>query len=336
MSEDSEGAPRRGGSSAFFLAKLGLGLILLALLCLWNDTGRNTVRVLAGFQWRYVVLLAVMAQAMNVVCCVKWQLFLRHQGERVSLWRLYGLYLIGKFFSNFLPSMVGGDVTRVLILGRKIGSQSKSAASVFGERFTGLIAMIGVALVFSLATPTIYAEPLVCVALAGSVAMAAAILALLRWPAWLERMTAWLERVPGGRRLGKFAMAMHGESAGFFLERRLMAQTLAWSVVFHVMTGLFTYAAAASIGFSPPVLSVIVVTPLILMLNNLPVSPNNIGWWEWSFSVMLAQVGGTPAEGLGVALVLRAVSLVSAAMGGLWFLAERAERGERKLTKEET
>lgn len=102
-----------------------------------------------------------------------------------------------------------------------------------------------------------------------------------------------------------------------------MARTMAWSVVFHIMTGVFTYAAAVSIGFTPPLLKIIVITPLILMLNNLPVSPNNIGWWEWSFSVMLAQVGGTPAQGLGVALVLRAVSFVSALLGGLWFFVER-------------
>lgn len=323
MSGGSEGR-FPGRTALIFAVKLALGLGLLAVLCLWKDTGRNALHALAGFQWRYLLLLVGMAQAMNLVCCVKWRLFLRHQGADVSLWRLYGLYLIGKFFSNFLPSMVGGDVTRVMLLGREIGSQSRSAASVFGERFTGLIAMIGVALVFSLATPGIYAEPLVCAALAMSLALAAGILALLRWPAWIGKAAAWAQRIPGGRKPGGFAVSLHAESAGFLRERGLMARTLAWSVVFHIMTGIFTYAGAASVGFTPPWLSVIVVTPLILMLNNLPVSPNNIGWWEWSFSVMLAQVGGTPAQGLGVALVLRAVSFVSALMGGLWFLAERS------------
>jgi uncharacterized protein (TIRG00374 family) len=312
-----------GRRAWLFAAKLALGLGLLALLCLWKDTGRNALQVLAGFQWHYVLLLVVMAQAMNLVCCIKWRIFLRHQGEDVSLWYLYGLYLIGKFFSNFLPSMVGGDVTRVMILGREIGSQSRSAASVFGERFTGLIAMIGVALVFSLGAPGIYAEPLVCVALAMSLALAAGILALLRRPAWIRKAAIWAERIPGGRKLGGFAVSLCSESEGFLRERGLMARTMAWSVVFHIMTGVFTYAAAVSIGFTPPLIKIIVITPLILMLNNLPVSPNNIGWWEWSFSVMLAQVGGTPAQGLGVALVLRAVSFVSALLGGLWFFVER-------------
>ncbi len=325
---------------AVYIAKLGVGVLLLVALCFWRNTGRDAARVLAQFQWKYVILLLVVAQALNLISCVKWQLFLRHQGARVSLWRLWGLYLIGRFFSNFLPSMVGGDLTRMVILGRDIGSQSRSAASVFGERFTGLIAMIGVAMAFSVVTPGIYGEPLVCVALAMSLAGMVVILALVRWPSWLERLARWLDRLPGGRRIGALSLSIHAEIASLFAEHGLMARTLSWSVAFHVMAGLFTYVACISVGFHPPLLSVIVVTPIVLMLNNLPVSPNNVGWWEWSFSVMLAQVGGEPAQGLSVALVLRAVSLVSSLIGGVWFAVERprlkeaeraaASQGERQ------
>ena len=63
-------------------------------------------------------------------------MILRERGVGLPFSRLFVLYLIGKFFNNFMPSMVGGDITRILLLGRQIGSQSRSAASVILERFT--------------------------------------------------------------------------------------------------------------------------------------------------------------------------------------------------------
>ena len=45
-------------------------------------------------------------------------------------------------FSNFSPSMIGGDVARVVMSSRETGSGSRAAASVLIERFTGLATMI--------------------------------------------------------------------------------------------------------------------------------------------------------------------------------------------------
>lgn len=324
MSGGRPGGRRR--EAALFVLKLGIGLALLCVLCFWRGTGREALRHLAGFQWPYVVLLLVLAQVQNLISCVKWQLFLRHQGHRVSLMRLWALYLIGRFFSNFLPSMVGGDLTRMVLLGREIGSQSRSAASVFWERFTGLIAMIGVAVVFSLAHRGIYREPLVAAALAASVVAAVVLVALMGRPLWLTWAVGLLGRLPGGKRPAALLVKIHEEIVVLCRERQLMARAMAWSVLFHLMAGVFTYAACVSIGFHPPLLSVIVITPIILMLNNLPVSPNNVGWWEWSFTIMMTQAGGAPAQGLGVALVLRATAMLSSMAGGVLFMMERPRK----------
>jgi glucose uptake protein GlcU len=55
----------------------------------------------------------------------------------------------------------------------------------------------------------------------------------------------------------------------------------------------------------------------------IPVSPNNIGWWEWCFSVLLLDAGATAAEGLAVALTLRAATMSVSLLGGLLFLRWR-------------
>ena len=97
------------------------------------------------------------------------------------------------------------------------------------------------------------------------------------------------------------------------------------------MTSVNVYLCCLAINFAPSFLDIAVITPVILLLNTLPVSPNNIGWWEWTFTILLAEAGAGPTEGLAVGLILRAISLLFSLTGGAFFLIGKAGKG----TKEE-
>jgi glycosyltransferase 2 family protein len=333
MDEKAPPSPTR--RRVTFFLKLVIGIVLLVSLCFWKHTGRDALQLLHGFRWESIIFLFFVGQIQNIISSVKWQLFLNYQGFKISFWRLYGLYLIGRFFSNFLPSMVGGDLTRVFLLGRQIKSQSSSAASVFWERFTGLIAVIVVAVLFSLAYPRIYHEPLVSIGLVASVFGAVVCMVILTHVSLLARVVPLLEVFPKGKRIAAFALKIHGEVAALLGQRQLMTRAMAWSVLYHVMTGVFTYCVCRSIHFNPPFLAILVITPIVVMLNNIPVSPNNLGWWEWTFSIMMTQAGGGTAQGLGVALVIRAISILSSLIGGLLFLFERMHLPSEELKEKE-
>ena len=96
-----------------------------------------------------------------------------------------------------------------------------------------------------------------------------------------------------------------------------------YSLAFHLLAGMNVHVACLSIGIASPILDILVITPVILLLVMIPVSPNNIGWWEWCFSVLLIEAGATAVEGLVVALVLRAVTMGMSMIGGLLFLQHR-------------
>jgi uncharacterized membrane protein YbhN (UPF0104 family) len=106
-------------------------------------------------------------------------------------------------------------------------------------------------------------------------------------------------------------------------QHRLLLLSLLYSFAFHLLAGLNVYVACLSIGLAPPLLDILVITPVILLLVMIPVSPNNLGWWEWCFSVLLMDAGATAAEGLAVALTLRAVTMLVSLVGGLLFLQQR-------------
>ncbi len=76
----------------------------------------------------------------------RWQVVLAGMGFRVPYADVVRQYLVGLFFSNLMPTAVGGDAAKVFYLGRRIGF-IEAGASVLVDRFLGFfwLAMLGAA-----------------------------------------------------------------------------------------------------------------------------------------------------------------------------------------------
>lgn len=309
-----------------FILKLILGVVLLGALLLWRDTGREAVDVFLGLNWVYLIPLFALSFVMIWVSSMKWRLFVLGRGTNVSIWRLMRLYTVGVFFNNFMPSMVGGDLARSYILGRQIGSQSRSLASVFLERFTGVVALVALAFTFALINRALLREPIIAGSLLVVGASVVAFLVLLRWPAVLSVVPRPLASTSP---LTTVASRFHRFRREILLAKgntRLLAMAMFYSFLFHFLTSVNVYVASLTIGLRVSFLDVAVITPIILLVTMFPVSVNNLGWWEWAFSVFMVNVGAVEAEGLAVALILRAKSVIISAIGGIFFVMERVER----------
>jgi uncharacterized protein (TIRG00374 family) len=313
-----------------FTLKLIFGCGLLAALLIWNNNVGHLMKIFRSIQPEFIILLFVVGIALNWISCLKWKLFIDKQGFKVTIYRLLGLYFIGKFFSNFIPSMVGGDLTRTYLLGRQINSQSKSFASVFLERFTGLIALIVLALTFAITNPQILKEPKIGVSIAlVSVAFIIFTILLLN-PKGIDWISSKLDFVPFLPSVMSNFKTVQKEILYFKDKYRLLSGAMLYSFAFHLLTSLNVYLCCLSIKFYPAFLDIAVITPIILLLNTIPVSPNNIGWWEWTFSFLLVEAGTGSAEGLAVALILRGMTLIFSLAGGVFFLLQKHNKGSYK------
>ena len=308
-----------------FVLKLLLGIALLLALLVWRDNGRLLVSVFSDVQWIYLIGLVANSILTIGVSSLRWRLFVIRPGVAISVWRLMGLYTMGVFFNNFFPSMVGGDVARSYALGRIIGSHARSLASVFLERFTGIIALVTLALLFASVNRTLLEEPII----AGSIGVVsfgcAVFLVLLRWPRLISRMLSTLAPIPGVADLAKKVRVFRDEILKFKDDTRRLAKAMGYSYVFHVLTSVNVYLSCRAIGLQVSFLDIAVITPIILLITALPVSVNNLGWWEWAFSVFLVHAGALEAQGFAVALILRAKTILTSIIGGALFVTERVE-----------
>ena len=81
---------------------------------------------------------------------LRWQILLKTQNIKAPMSFLFGSYLVGYFFNNFLPTSIGGDVYRIYDTSKlKNSSGMKAASIVLMERTTGVMSSI-IYLVFAL------------------------------------------------------------------------------------------------------------------------------------------------------------------------------------------
>lgn len=296
--------------------KLGVAVALMGVL-VWKVDWQESLRTLLGISIPWIPVLLLISVVLNLLSCIKWQLFLRARGNEVPLLRLFGLYMVGYFFNNFMPGSVGGDVVRGYVLGRELGSQSSSFGSVFLERFTGFIALLGMALLAAAVNPGVLRTRGLMVFMGLMACLFIGMIAfLLLKPVQriFIRVLGFLPEKLAGK-LRKFLDVV------FFFQDKpgVLGVAMFWSLLFHIMTIVNTQACCNSIRVPAGFLDLAVLVPLILLVSAIPVSMNSIGIMEGSFVFFLGMAGVSPSAALSVSLVLRAKNLVMAMVGGLIF-----------------
>lgn len=236
-------------------------------------------------------------------------------------WQL-GVFLVGQFASNFLPTAVGGDALRVLLIGRRINGYVQASASVFMERLTGFLALSLIAGTALLLTSTsLFGAPLVNapgLALTAAVfAIGAVVVAGMAFAApWIlprcEHLLPQVIRAP---------LATIAATLGTFSDNRgAMARVMAISFVYHgawigmhVMSGL-------ALGITAPILIYFLIVPLTDIVGLAPIFVNNVGARDLVFTLYLRQLGVPDATALALAFTAFSIRLLVSALGGLVML----------------
>ena len=308
------------------------------------------VSVFAGINWFYFTLSFVLAFVMLLVSCMKWKVLLDASGRKIRFLILLRTYLIGYFFSNLLPSTVGGDVIRSYYAGELIGNQAYAAVSVFLERFTGMLFLLVFVIVAPLMQPALYRSPFIFVP-----AMAAAFLLILIFGIWklkeplavpdrvLRRLFAlltrwaartkikWLENLIGGLenlyhaillRLQKFKSELKTALAAIRRDKRIFIFILVLTITFYFLTWLNVYVSFLAFGVHPDFVAISALVPTIMFVAQVPLTLlGNLGFVESVFVFYFLQLQIPAAESLAMGLLLRVKMLTMGVIGLFVYLS---------------
>ncbi|GJL81677.1 MAG: hypothetical protein DHS20C01_13110 [marine bacterium B5-7] len=275
----------------------------------------------------YLCLSLLVSVIMNWVSSYKWHILLRSKKLSVGLPRLFALYYVGKFFNLFLPTGMGGDVARVYELGKLINTHSQSLASVFLERFTGLITLTMVSLIAVFISMHQYDIPLITSSMLLYVIIVAMIIWLIldtrplglisqlarRYFTSLSGMISKIERI-------------HDAINSYKKDPATLWLAFAISLVFYFLAVINVWVSALAFSSNVEFLKILVAVPAIMLIMNLPVSIGGLGLMEAAYTVIFTAFGYSSGLALSTALLIRLKTIIDGIIGGLFYLGGRKSR----------
>lgn len=300
-----------------FIGKLVVGLGLLAFLITRSDPARLLGRLME-VRVGWLALVLVLPHVGIALSSLKWRLLLRERGIRTGFGRLFALYMIGTFFNNFLPTMVGGDVVKAYHLGRESGDHSAVAAATFMERYVGFGALVSLLPLAVLHASIVESWPWIRWAALAIVGLYASTLAVFLRVGESLTEFSW-EWKPVGRFLSAFRKTGRRVRA-FRRSLPVVGVALGISLAFYLVTGVASWAAARSVGTEVALWYMIGIIPWVLLGGLLPVSLNGLGITEAGYVLFLGLAGIPTVDAVAMGLVLRGRVFITAILGGVIFL----------------
>ncbi len=253
---------------------------------------------------------------------LKWYMLVRSRSLKVSLWRLFGYYLVGKFFSLLLPTGFGGDVIRMRELGKYTSQYTDAMASVFIERFSGMITLIILALTAIFLNLRRFEQPELMVSLGvllGGLAIIILwlivdhkILKALRTLAERSQINILFEVLEKVDRFRQSVLAYGEKPVSLWM-------ALLNSLVFYSLAIVNVWVTALAFEDDISLTVMILAVPIILLIMNLPISIGNIGLMEFAYSFIFSLFAVSPTVALSTVLFLRLKEFLFASLGGLWY-----------------
>lgn len=281
----------------------------------------------------YWFLIMIMLPHLNILLSsIKWQWLLGALNITENLGHLFITYMIGTFFSNLLPSMVGGDVVRVLRLSRGNADSSGIIAATFTERFMGLTALISI-LFIVLCHPKIYDVFPVITKIA---AMAVAIYIVILFIIFQKKSLSFLSRFKCYsfvRKILELAEESQLKICKYTKQKRVVLASYLISVAFYMVSILTVYVASKSLNLHIQIDVIMMVVPLVLLVGLLPISIGGMGLNEGSYIFFFSLFGVPSVDAFSIALLLRLRILMTGSIGGLMFANSKTKQSQQKSTE---
>ncbi len=304
---------------------IGLMGYVLTEAGVFTATGRSALyEQVRNADLVYVGLSLLLSIILNLSSSIKWHMLLQARGLRSKFGKLFAYYYIGKFFNLFLPTSVGGDVVRIYKLGKEIGDGQEATASVFVERFTGMITLTVFSLFAFVVGYKLYNVPEITI----SLLVCSVTIILIGWMVLDPRPMRVLSSAVTGRiAIVDIAVTKlkdtHVAIIAYKSDTRALAIAFVNSAVFYFLAVMNVWVTA--LVFSPDIefASIIVAVPAIMLIMNLPISIGGIGLMEFAYTLIFDQFGYGVAIGFSTALLMRIKTVIDGLVGGVFYLSDK-------------
>ena len=304
----------------FLLLKAAVSALLLYLSLRAVHLGTVWAR-LAGAKSPWLAAAAALGIVQLFLLAARWRKIADAGTTRLSFNAAVQFSFIGNFFSQVLPSTVGGDAARIFLLARSGGGWAHATYSVLIDRIVGVTLLAAIVIACLPWSMGIIHDPLARAVLMsigfGAVAGAAMFLAIGFLPARLAARIGIVRHLASASRMG-WTLCRRPTS---------LLVLIATSLPIHFITVAMVWSCAKSVAAPVSFSEVLFLLPPVLLIATVPISIAGWGVRESSMIVAFGYAGLAQSDGLTLSILFGLVSFaVGAVGGGVWIAS-----GFRKL-----
>lgn len=294
------------------LLKATISLLLIIMLL----HGADVPSLLTRFQnidpWSFFAASLVMF-SLSFIHAVRWLTIIRANGGRMGFALALKLVFVGYFFSQALPSSVGGDAMRIWQAHRAGLGLGTALNTVVLDR---LIALAALLIMTAAALPwlkDLVADPtirwaFVLVLMAGMAGFAV-LLILNRLP---ESFFRW--------KIARAAAKLSDAARKTLLNTQSCFITIILSAGVHFGVSLTVFILADALGIQVSLMHCILLVPLVTLVTLIPISIAGWGVRESAMVVAFGLIQVPRSDAIAVSLLFGITALVTGLPGGvLWW-----------------
>ena len=310
-----------------------IGIGALALVVMRSDA-HGLIEALRNTRVAYLPLAVAASFAVTWLMAYRWRAILAARGLHFKTRRLFAYYLIGIFFTSFVPGGgVSGDVARLIYVDREVRDKALVLSTLVYERLVGVFTLLLIGLAATLMTrASVQTDPQSdSMIYASEAILAAAFIAIATlMSGYVSSRLARLIRATGRRiRIVRVAEAAARTLESISELRRdggLLFRTSVLSVLIRIVWSLGCYVVAWAMGLPIGVLTLFAFISLVDLVRLMPISVGGLGVREWAVIVLFASLGITREQALTFSILAFAPIYLNAVVGGLLYISKARVR----------
>ena len=324
---------------AFAIAKvvLTLGIVGYLIIRIQGDEGFSRLYH-EPKQWKFLAVALGLVMTAFSISFVRWFLLVRGLDLEFHLRDALRLGSLGFMLNQVMPGSVGGDLFKAAFIAHEQpGRRTEAVASVFIDRYVGLVAILVVAsvgLLFSNHTlePSSFLSSLKifvwCAAAGGMLGILFMTSRLLAGP----NMQRFVWRIPVvGHHLSRLVEGLERFSS----RREYLAAAFVLALTTHCLLVSAFWCVSRGLPITGPTFQQnVTIVPVALVAGAMPLTPGGLGITETALAKLFAAIGLNESDGALVALCYRALTYVVAAIGAGYYLSAK-RRNDRLLEEAE-
>lgn len=294
--------------------RIAVTLLLCALLLLFVVDPRTVLQTLLRCDpwWAAIAVAALTID--RILMSFKWGLLLAIRGHAMTLWQRLMVYCSSMMWGLALPSTVGADGIRVLLV-RRFGVRADDAvATILVERGIGFVSALMSGLVGLLILQSVvphasaYRYPLL-----GGFALLLGAIAILIF-SFSARPLSSLRRLMPRRLAASRAMQMlerlHVAYRSLAVDRPKLAAFAVLTLLEQLLMIACYWLVASALGIVLNGVILFAAVALAILVSRLPVSIDGIGVYEGIFIGILSLAGIRFEDALAISIAARALQIL--------------------------